>query len=67
MNDNKLKKFSVSVFVQDPFGKEYLNHLFIDAETNFHAFAIAWGILKISQFSRIAWQAAEIPQDGERK
>lgn len=64
MNDNKLKKFSVSIYVKDPFDKEFLNHLFVDAETNFHALAVAWAILKIPQYSKIAWQAAELPQDG---
>lgn len=67
MNDNKLKKFSVSIFVVDPLGKEFLNHVFVDAPDNAVAFANAWKILKIPNFSRIAWQAAEIPQDGERK
>lgn len=56
------KRFSVVVYVKTPEEKEYVNQLFVDAETNFHAFAIAWAILKIPQFSRIAWQSTEVEE-----
>jgi hypothetical protein len=64
MNDNKLKKFSVAIFVVEPLGREVLNTVFVDAPDSAAAFASAWKILKIPNFSKIAWQAAEIPQDG---
>jgi len=66
MNDNKLKKFSLAIFVVEPSGREVLNTVFVDAPDNATALANAWKILKIPNFSKIAWQATEIPQDGSK-
>ncbi len=64
---DKQKKFAVAVHVITPDNKEYLNLCFIDANDAVRAYAAAHAILKIPQFSRIAWQAMEIPQEEENK
>jgi len=61
------KKFAVAIHVTTPEQKEYLNLCFIDAVDSVRAYAAAWAILKIPQFSRVAWQASEVPPQEENK
>ncbi len=67
MNEQKeksvlTKRFAVAVHVKTPEEKEFMNLVFVEATNNLSAFASAWAILKIPQFSRIAWQASEIEE-----
>jgi hypothetical protein len=64
---DKQKKFAVAIHVTTPDNKEFLNLCFVDAVDNIRAYAACHAILKIPQFSRIAFQCSEIPQEENRK
>ena len=62
-----LKKYVVSLFVRTPEGREFMNTVFVDAANNHHAFSIAHAIVKVPQFSTLAYQAEVIPSEEENK